>query len=483
MNFKIETNFLDITNSPAIEEYLEKRAREGWLIDRIFIGSLFIFKKVKPTNLVFSISPYEIETAFTRRKKSEIKEFQELSETVGWNYVTKTYDLHVYYKEEEAEAIPIQTDEEEEFKILDRITGKRIKAYWIQTFMLLFFTFLNSAGLDDVRFLKDGGYQLVLMIIPIGLVLAVWGLIHMYNFRNKNRKNREQGKSIEYSQSNFLIPKISFYLAGIFISFIIIHYLYLGLALNNSFILYAFLPVIIGFSLATIYRFFVKPAKISIGYKKLGFGLTLLATVLVGAWTGIFNVNKTNEDKNEINTENYQVLTAADFSNEELDYDEDLTGDFSLLVPESYEYFYINKDDFVVTQYGRALTESLAKNMVERYKEENEKYAAEHYHLELNEYFEEGVFDDYLLTAGIREEHLFSLNTLSKDEAVKLSKELIREQTVHPTNEDWQVDEAYYLSYQKEKIVFRKGKEVYYLEGKDFSEEKNKNIVKKEFNL
>lgn len=99
MNFKIEINYLNITNYPAIERHFEKMASRGWLINKIIIGSLFIYKKIEPRELDFSISPYEIETTFTRKSKEEIEDFQTVSQAVGWNYATRSYDFHIYFKE------------------------------------------------------------------------------------------------------------------------------------------------------------------------------------------------------------------------------------------------------------------------------------------------------------------------------------------------------------------------------------------------
>jgi len=72
MNFKIEINYLNINNYPYIEKYFADMANKGWLIHRIFAGTIFIYSKIQPRELDFSISPYEIERAFTRKSKAEL---------------------------------------------------------------------------------------------------------------------------------------------------------------------------------------------------------------------------------------------------------------------------------------------------------------------------------------------------------------------------------------------------------------------------
>ena len=53
MNFKIENRFLDITNYRLVEKHFEKMASLGWMIDKITMGSLFIYKKIDPEEIYF----------------------------------------------------------------------------------------------------------------------------------------------------------------------------------------------------------------------------------------------------------------------------------------------------------------------------------------------------------------------------------------------------------------------------------------------
>ncbi|HZJ76800.1 MAG TPA: DUF2812 domain-containing protein, partial [Oscillospiraceae bacterium] len=208
MNFKIENNFLNISNYPLIEKYLEEMARKGWLISRIILESIFIYKRINPEKLDFSISPYEIETAFTRKSKGELEEFQNVCESVGWNYATKSFNLYIYFKKKGTEAIDIQTDEEEEFRTLESIGKRQIKRYYFQIPFLLFFSWLILGGIaNNVYSMKDGTSQIAAFLIPIGLVPFISNLFHIRKFLKTNEKNIEMGKNIEYSDSKFYLNK------------------------------------------------------------------------------------------------------------------------------------------------------------------------------------------------------------------------------------------------------------------------------------
>lgn len=145
MNFKIENKYLDITNYPSVAKYLEVMAGKGWLIHKVFVGNIFIFKKIKPQELEFSISPYEIETAFTRKTKKELDEFKDVTQSVGWKYCTKSYNLHIYYKEKHVEALDIHTDEEEEFKLLENTSFLIPRSYEYTS---------RGSYTDEIRFLE-----------------------------------------------------------------------------------------------------------------------------------------------------------------------------------------------------------------------------------------------------------------------------------------------------------------------------------------
>ena len=194
MNFKIENSYLDITNYPTIEKHFEEMASKGWLIKKILVGNIFIYKKIKPEVLDFSISPYEVETEFTRKTKSDLAEFKTVCESVGWNFATKSFDLHIYFKARGTEALDIQTDEEEEFRILETLAKRNIKSYYIlipNFILLLLFQFRNLfIGITE---LKTGLTEIAASIMLITVISLTINLIHMKSFIKVNRKNLELG--------------------------------------------------------------------------------------------------------------------------------------------------------------------------------------------------------------------------------------------------------------------------------------------------
>ena len=138
----------------------------------------------------------------------------------------------------------------------------------------------------------------------------------------------------------------------------------------------------------------------------------------------------------------------------------------------------------VNTEYAKALTESLASNLVHRYIRQAEIGSTGRYGREVELYFKEGFFDDYLLKSGLVEKDLYNLKDKDIKQAEKVAREIIHERSIVEDKENlYNVDEAYFLNYEKTEIVIRNGKEVFYLEGKDFSNIEIIKIVKDKLDL
>lgn len=486
MNFKIENNYLDVTNYPSIERHLANMANKGWLINKIIFGVIFIYKRIEPEKLDFSISPYEIETAFTRKSKEELDEFKSVCESVGWNYATRSFNFHIYFKEEGSEAIDIETDEEEEFSTIEHIAKKQIKGYYFQIPLFLFLSW-TTLGLvaTNIHSMKDGLAQIAALIVPIGTVLLIYSLFHIKRFLKINRKNIELGKSIEYSDFKYNPYKITFPVAFITIILSVIYILYSAIVFKNKILLIVFLPVLIGGIGGAIYRYFIKPSKKTLNYKKVVFVIIIVVAAIISINIGILNIANMVNNTDKPNVDGYKVLSVKDFTDEDFEEGGDLLRNTSILIPESYEYAdFAGKPRYLRTEYSKALTEGLAGNLVNRYKNQAKNVFIGRYSREIELYFKEGIYDDYLLKAGLTKGDLDNLKDKDKKEALKVAKEIINEKSITEDKENlWNADEAYFLNYEKTEIVLRNGKEVFYLDGKDFTDIEIIKIAKEKLGL
>ena len=197
------------------------------------------------------------------------------------------------------------------------------------------------------------------------------------------------------------------------------------------------------------------------------------------------NIGNEINGGNKPNIDGYKVLSIKDFEEKTMEYEGNLMESSSILIPRSYEYYsYGKKKGSIITEYSKALTEGLAKNLVDRYIRQAKSAALGRYSQEMEFYLEEGIYDEYLLTGGITKEDFHELKKMDKKDANKAFLKLIKERAIREDKENlWNLDEVYFLSYDKMEIVIRKGKEVFYLDGQDFSNVEIMSIVTDKLDL
>lgn len=449
MKYKIENKSLDITNYPLLAKHFEDMASKGWLIHKVLLQSIFIYKKIEPEELDFSITPYEIETAFAKKSKKDLKEFRSVCENVGWNYACKSHNLHIYFKKKGFEALDLETDEEDEFNTIERIAKRQILAMYLASFsalvlsyFILFFSFIG------VELIRDGNYQTILPILPIILIPPIVRIISLKKFLKVNRENIKIGRKIQYKDSKSYFGKIVILLVYIIVLLNILYKLYAGIILKNNNVLLSLLTLVVVLTIISIFSSFIKPSRIDSGYKVIIYFVVFIIIGIVSSAENSLSLQKVVASYNNLDPTEYRVLSANTFGDKEK-LDERLEGkvleDISFTVPRSYEYSYFIEDNgYIKTEYSDVLTEGLAKTLV-------------------NQYIKKAKDQSEWYTKKYQSDPKFSLEE---------DKENL-----------WKLDELYYLNYDKTEILIREGKEVFYLDGKDFSDPEIIEIVKEKLDL
>lgn len=264
--------------------------------------------------------------------------------------------------------------------------------------------------------------------------------------------------------------------------------MYTAIVLKNRIILIGLIPVVIGVLIGLFYRFKIKPSKKLKKVKKTFLVISLLAATMLSIAISIFSIETLSRQRDNPDTEGYKILSVENFSEKAIEEDLDFRRNISFLIPVSYEYSsypkYPTKDNYVRTEYSNTLTKGIAKNLVNRYKKQAENDAIDRNSLDLEISFEEERYDDYLQTDGLSEEDFNKLKEKDSKKAIKEAENIIKEKSISKDKEKlWNVDEAYFLNYEKTEIVIREGKEVFYLEGRDFTDPEIIKIVKDELEL
>lgn len=478
MNFKLELKYLSITNYPSFEKHFEKLAQAGWLVEKIYLGSILIkYKKIEPEELDFSIIPYEMETSYTRKTKDDLEEFQSVSNVFGWTYATKTSNLHIYYKSRDSHVIPMLTDQEEEFNTLEEIAKRNLKVHYFVTALMLILGLVNlEAVFDTLYYFRSGSLQMLSLLIPLSLVVNIFQIMNLRRFIKKNQENLELGKDLEFNESNQIGFKIIVIVLVVGLLLAVCHLLSLFLLFRNRIILIALLTPLIGITAALGYRFIIKPLKKSKNFKRMMFVLVVIIAVILNLAIGSQFI--TTLDTDQPDTTNLKVISIQDFYPQQEESVGLLFGDISFLVPKSYQYTSISdRYQSVYTEYSSALNYKVAETLIDLYIQQSEKSLLEKYGNKIENSFARGYYDNTLTLSGFTMDDYNSLEDRSQWEAVRLGKEMLIDNSILK-DDKWGYDEVYYLNAKKEEILIRNGKEVYYLSDMDFEHPEVIKIIK-----
>lgn len=491
MNFKIENTILNITNYPSVERHLEDMAARGWLLDRIIWSHIFIYKRIEPRQLDFSIYPYKNESFFNKMSKEDLDQIKDKNESLGWTYSAKANYFQVYFKEEGLEAEDMIANERREMDILENIAETLKASNYLSfiTFLILFWL-VSRDGINSIEFLKSGLSQFFILVLPFIAIATIIDLVAMNKFLKKNKENIDEGRSIEYKSSKYTLNKISFILAYLLVFIAVGDFAYTIISSQSSYMLVSILPLVLGLLVGLGLRFFVKPSKKLQDYKAFIFiGAIIVVIVLINLVMPSlldYSMDDRWKQAEEVDTGEDRVLSVEDFIGESEKNQARILRSISFLVPKSYEYtnreysqdYYTYDSVYIRTEYLFALTEGLAKRTVDRYKEETEKDLDQGADYVLENYYYDRAYVDRLDDFGITRAELSEIKGNDLEVYKENAKDLIKERAiVEADNKLWNVDEAYFLDSKKDLIILRKNKEVYILYGVDFSDDENRKIT------
>ena len=335
----------------------------------------------------------------------------------------------------------------------------------------------------NIHSMKNGFIQIGSLLMPFGILISIIHIFELRSFLKRNRKNIESGKSLEFNNSNHLINK--FLYSGAYIIFIgvVIYLFYSVIVLNNLRYLIALLPVLIGGILGTLYRFIIKSLRKGLGFKMIGLAITLVLAGLLASLTNNFNFEVLRGNQENLNPTNYRVLMFDDFMSEDLDEEGNLVRNASLLIPSSHEYTSHFDEKYLQTEYSKSLNESLAENLVDRYIEQTKNRLRGNYSREIERSFDEGIYHPDLKSSGLTEDEFNRLYNMDSNVSMDTIWNIINEQSITEDNQLWDLDEVYFLNYEKDEVVLRDEKEVFYLSGMDFSDSTIVEMTKSQLEL
>ncbi|MDB2050459.1 DUF2812 domain-containing protein [Clostridium perfringens] len=160
----------------AVEEYLEEKALEGWMLSHKSCG-LFIFKKSPPAKCKFAVDNFA-----DNIKTGSIQEYIEYCEAGGWTYLCSSYGKYLVFYTKDENITPIHTDEEMIIKKMRKFILINILSYiFIAT--MWGYNLIFNLGYKFFIEISDN-FSLVAMMTLLLVIFIYWPQTYPYPLLN-----------------------------------------------------------------------------------------------------------------------------------------------------------------------------------------------------------------------------------------------------------------------------------------------------------
>ena len=198
-------SFFDRT---GIQEFLEKKAGEGWMLEKLG-GFGWKFSRIEPKKLRFALTYFPKASAFDPAPTEQELTFREFCAHSGWELVASSAQMQIFCNEQES-PIPIETDPAVELENIHK-TAKKI--YLPVYYMLLpvgivpWLTISFAWNNDPLGFLSNNIYFFNILTSIICLTLCAVELTGYFRWRARALKAAEDGEFVR-TRGNRTIQKI-----------------------------------------------------------------------------------------------------------------------------------------------------------------------------------------------------------------------------------------------------------------------------------
>lgn len=444
-NTKKVLRFTSITEYKNLEKYLEMKALDGLILSEIKRNTL-IFKKTQPRELTFNVSLFYHTTPFDYPDKEKDKDYRELCEESGWKFCASNDIYQIFYKEKDAEAVPIHTDPHEEYRI--------IKNTFMKTDFVSMIAMLLMAGIGLIQILNFNYENLLsntglfTVISPIFLIVIIISLyLSPVIWIIKNKINLSNGKELTFSTNKARLIRniITWSLISVYA---VLTLLAVSDVFTNFFmVIVFFIPILIPALIAVycVKRF--KTKKHTRKHNIIFFSIITVVTITVTIgllMTILFS--RLDVRENDDIPKNIIALKLSDFGTNDAPKRTRIYKKSSVFIPVNFEYYESlgrkPKDNEIMTvrtTYIQCINKDIADYVFDGYMKEEQKRLERR----VNDYLE------------------FGNEEKAREEENEISQ---------VSNILWNIDRGYYLSSTKSEIIIQKDNIIYILDSDvDFS--------------
>lgn len=175
----------------AVEEYLEKMANKGWLLQSAR-RSRFKFKKIEKTKIKYSVDVLDRVSVWEHENSDIALEYREYCEAAGWKYVCEDSKIQIFYTQEDKEISSIHTDKEEKYKVIFKASKSSVYSKMILIVLyivMMYMTLISNA--ENTLATNLGAFMMVLIIsvIFINIIEIISFYMWVIKARGQLKKN------------------------------------------------------------------------------------------------------------------------------------------------------------------------------------------------------------------------------------------------------------------------------------------------------
>ena len=196
----------------SLEEYLEKMALKGWILEDIN-GYWLKFNKSAPKKLKYSFDIMNKVSFWDGKNCDESLEYREYCEKAGWKFVCESDRREIYCSESDEDRREIHTDEIEKFNIMTKASLKYISLNIITLICVLITPLMITIGSTDAHFLANTLSLSCVILSSVFLLQEMISIISFLVFFIKGKISIRNGEKINYNfKVSILLKRLVRYL-------------------------------------------------------------------------------------------------------------------------------------------------------------------------------------------------------------------------------------------------------------------------------
>lgn len=200
----------------SLEEYLEKMAAKGWILESI-TGQYLKFNKSEPKKLKYAVDIVDKISFFDGKNSKKSLEYREYCIKAGWNFVCENEKRQIYCSESDKERTDIHTDEVEKFNTIAKASFKYVCLNLMTLISIVLTQYIVTIGSSDADFLAGLATLCGLIFASIFLVHEILGIVTFLVFIIKGKISLNKGRKINYNFKKIvLIRRLIYYILLIF---------------------------------------------------------------------------------------------------------------------------------------------------------------------------------------------------------------------------------------------------------------------------